>query len=76
MATLNVKNLDDALYERLKRRAAANHRSVAQEVTHILAAATAERPATSLMALDGLGRSLWEGGDAADRVANERDGWT
>lgn len=36
MAILNIKNLPDGLYERLKVRAEQQHRSVAQEVTHIL----------------------------------------
>lgn len=36
MATLNIKGLPDRLYRRLKRRARERHRSLAQEVTHIL----------------------------------------
>ena len=36
MAILNIKNLPDCLYERLKVRAEQQHRSVAQEGTHIL----------------------------------------
>lgn len=36
MATLDVKGLDDSLYAKLKERAKQQHRSVAQEVTHIL----------------------------------------
>ena len=36
MAILNIKNLPDGLYERLKVRAEQQHRSVAQEGTHIL----------------------------------------
>lgn len=32
MATLTVRNLDDAVYERLKREAKANHRSLEAEV--------------------------------------------
>jgi len=39
MATLNVKNLPDALYRKLQARAKREHRSVAQEITHILAEA-------------------------------------
>jgi len=33
MAILNIKNLPDDLYERLRARAEQQHRSVAQEVT-------------------------------------------
>ena len=36
MATINVRQLDDDVVERLKRRAAANHRSLEGEVRHIL----------------------------------------
>ena len=41
MATVTVRQLDDRVVQRLKRRAAANHRSLESEVRHILAA-TAE----------------------------------
>ena len=41
MATVNVRQLDDRVVQRLKRRAAANHRSLESEVRHILIA-TAE----------------------------------
>jgi len=75
MATLNIKNFDDALYERLKQRAAAQHRSVAQEVTHLLQAAVGAERRPSLLELEGLGRALWAGEDAAVHVARERDAW-
>lgn len=39
MATINVRQLDDHVVRRLKRRAAANHRSLESEVRHILSAA-------------------------------------
>ena len=48
MATLNIKNLPDALYRKLQARARRQHRSVAQEVTHILAEAV-EPPVPSTM---------------------------
>ena len=41
MATVNVRQLDDRVVQRLKRRAAANHRSLESEARHILAAAAA-----------------------------------
>lgn len=75
MATLNVKNLDDALYERLKIRAEQQHRSVAQEVTRILTESLSEPPLLSLLDLEGLGRDVWDGRDAAKHVAAERDSW-
>ena len=39
MATVNVRQLDDCVVQRLKRRAAANHRSLESEARHILATA-------------------------------------
>ncbi|KPK81248.1 MAG: hypothetical protein AMS25_07200 [Gemmatimonas sp. SM23_52] len=75
MATLNIKNLPDDLYRRLKQRAKRSHRSVAQEVTHILSQAVAEPEALSILELRGLGREVWESIDAARQVAEERRSW-
>ena len=75
MATLNVKGLDDALYEKLKTRARQQHRSVAQEVTRILTETLSAKSTSSLMELDGLGAHVWAGLDAAQHVAAERDSW-
>jgi plasmid stability protein len=75
MATLNVKNLPDPLYKKLKARAKRERRSIAQEVTTLLAQAL-EQPATfSILELQGLGKGLWEGVDGAEYVARERDSW-
>jgi plasmid stability protein len=75
MATLNIKNLDDSLYDRLKQRAERQHRSIAQEVTHILSATLANDEPRSLLELEGLGSDLWRGVDAAEHVRRERDSW-
>jgi plasmid stability protein len=75
MATLNVKNLPDPLYDQLKRRAEQQHRSVAQEVRVILEAALGEPRPLSIMALEGLGADAWRGIDAAEYVATERASW-
>ena len=40
MATLTIRQLDDDVYDRLKRRAAANDRSVEAEVRQILGQST------------------------------------
>lgn len=74
MATLNIKGFPDDLYEMLRARAARQHRSVAQEVVHLLASEVAKEP-LSLLELRGLGREVWQGGDAARFVAEERDAW-
>ncbi len=75
MATLNVKNLPDKLYKTLKARAKQQHRSIAQEVTHILAAALETSPPHSILELRGLGKELWKTVDPAEHVASERDSW-
>ena len=75
MATLNIKNLPDVLYERLKARAKHQHRSVAQEVTVLLEAALAAPSPLSIMELEGLGRDLWAGIDATAHVEAERAAW-
>lgn len=75
MAILNVKNLPDALYRKLKARAKRERRSVTQEVTHILAAALAEPEVLSIVELRGLGKQEWRGVDAAEHVAGERGAW-
>ena len=75
MATLNVKNLPDGLYRRLKARAKRERRSVAQEVTVLLTQALERTEALSILELRGLGKELWVGVDAASHVAKERTGW-
>lgn len=75
MAILNIKNLPDPLYRKLKQRAKQQHRSVAQEVTAILERALSQPETLSLLDLDGLGRELWAGADAAVHVERERASW-
>lgn len=74
MATLNIKNLPDPLYEKLKARARRERRSVAQEVTGILAAAL-DTPSLSIMELQGLGKELWQDIDPVAHVEAERASW-
>ncbi len=75
MAILNIKNLPDGLYERLKVRAKQQHRSVAQEVTHILEQVLGGSEPLSILDLQGLGKSVWSGVDAAAHVDAERGSW-
>ena len=75
MAILNIKNLPDDLYRRLKERAERQHRSVAQEVTHILSRAVEEPEALSILELRGLGREAWGAAEATRHVAEERRSW-
>ncbi len=75
MATLNIKNLPDGLYKKLQARARRQHRSVAQEVIHLLSRAVAEPTPRSILELRGLGKELWRGVDAASHVERERRSW-
>ena len=75
MATLNVKNLPDGLYRKLKARAKRERRSVAQEVTVLLTQALERTEPLSILELQGLGKELWQGLDAGSHVESERSGW-
>ena len=75
MATLNIKNLPDALYRKLQARAKRQRRSVAQEVTQLLSDALERPKATSILDLRGLGKALWTDIDAAAHVERERASW-
>lgn len=75
MATLNVKNLPDALYRKLQARAKRERRSVAQQVTQILSEALETAKPLSILDLRGLGKQHWQGIDAAGHVEHERAAW-
>jgi plasmid stability protein len=75
MATLNIKNLPDSLYRKLKARAKRQRRSIAQEVTQMLADMLEESEVVSIQALRGLGKEYWRGQDAAAHVRRERASW-
>ena len=75
MATLNIKGLPERLYRKLKARAKREHRSITQEVTHILERALEEPEPVSILELKGLGRQVWDDVNATSHVATERDSW-
>jgi plasmid stability protein len=75
MATLNIKNLPDALYKKLKAKAKSQHRSVAQEITHILTEVLERRDPLSILEIRGLGKEHWAGIDPAEHVEGERRSW-
>ena len=75
MATLNVKNLPDALYRKLQARAKRQRRSVAQEVTQILSDVLEWSKPLSILELQGLGKEVWRDIDAATHVEGERAAW-
>ena len=75
MAILNVKNLPDGLYRKLKARARRERRSVAQAVTQILSDALETPKASSILELQGLGKEHWRAVDAGRHVDDERSTW-
>jgi len=75
MATLNVKNLPDALYRKLRARARRQRRSIAQEVTQILSEVLETPKAVSILELQGLGKEYWQNLDATTHVERERAAW-
>jgi plasmid stability protein len=75
VATLNVKNLSDALYRKLQKRARQRRRSVAQEVTLILEEAVGRQEPLSILELRGLGKDAWREVDASAHVDAERRAW-
>ena len=75
MATLNIKNFPDTLYRALQERAEREHRSVAQEVVHLIEANLARTEPLSILELRGLGKELWQGIDPAAHIEAERSSW-
>jgi len=75
MAVLNIKNFPGALYRKLQVRAKRQHRSVAQEVTHLLSDALETPKPLSILALKGLGKEHWKGIDPSKHIARERASW-
>jgi plasmid stability protein len=75
MAVLNIKNLPDSLYKKLRDRAKRQHRSIAQEVTHLLIDALEEPKPLSILDLQGLGKDHWKGIDASRHIEQERASW-
>ena len=75
MATLNIKNFPDPLYELLQERAEREHRSIAQQVIHLLEESAGTPTLHSILELRGLGKELWKGIDPVEHVRAERDSW-
>lgn len=75
MATLNVKDFPDDIYERIKADAQRERRSIAQQVIYLLEQATRAGSVRSILELRGLGKEVWHDIDAAEHVQRERDTW-
>ena len=77
MATLNIKNLPDGLYRKLRAHAKRERRSVAQEVTRLLSEALESPKRLSILDLKGLGKDHWKEINATEhvRVPRARAPW-
>lgn len=79
MGILVIKSLPDELHERLRRRAAQNHRSLTKEAIAVLEAGTrpaAVPPADALDQLAAAGKALIaEGINVDDWAARSREVW-
>jgi phenylpyruvate tautomerase PptA (4-oxalocrotonate tautomerase family) len=75
MAILNIKNFPDPLYRKLQARAKRQHRSIAQEVTHLLSNALDSPKPLSILDLKGLGKQHWRGVDPSKYIERERAAW-
>ena len=75
MATLNIKDFPDALYERLQECAEREHRSLAEHVIYLLEESARQPTLHSILELRGLGKELWKDIDPVEHVQAERDSW-
>lgn len=75
MATLHIKNFPDTLYELLQVCAEREHRSLAQQVIHLLDGSAGKPTLHSILELRGLGKELWKDVDPVEYVRADRDSW-
>jgi plasmid stability protein len=69
------RSLPDPLYRKLRERARRQHRSISQEVVHLLSQALHAETPLSILELKGLGKARWRGIDPVAHVARERRTW-
>jgi plasmid stability protein len=67
--------MPDRLYRKIQARAIREHRSVDQEVIHILSLATADATPFSILELQGLSKEVWSKVAASKHVSKERREW-
>ena len=75
MASLSIKNVPDWLYRKIQARAKKKHRSIEEEVIHILTQVTEESEPLSILDLQGLGKQLWHKSSTTRHVHEERRRW-
>lgn len=75
MATLNVKDFPDTLYQKLKRQSRREGRSVASEVQVLLAEALIRSRKYTVNDFRGVGAEIWRGVDVQKYLDGERERW-
>jgi plasmid stability protein len=75
VATLNLKNLPDPLYRKLRAQAKRERRSMSQEVIHLLVETLDRSEPLSILELQGLGKECWNRVDASSHIEAERRSW-
>jgi plasmid stability protein len=75
MATLNIKKFPDALYDKLRARAESRHRSISQEVIHLINQVIQEHESHSILELRGLGKKHWKDIEPDEHIEKERRKW-
>jgi plasmid stability protein len=75
VAILNLKNVPDPIYDKLKVRAKLKHRSMAQEVIHLLSETLDKVEPLSVLELQGLGKECWKDIDPLKHIEEERQSW-
>lgn len=71
MATINVRQLDEDVVRRLKRRAADNNRSLEGEVRHILEGAVEDEASAKRASFRALSARLRRGAEARSQTPSE-----
>lgn len=77
MRAVRIVNLPEPLYAKLRARATAHQRSVAEEAVSILqdVLGSPMRGRHSILELRGLGKEIWKGIDPAEYIRKERESW-
>jgi plasmid stability protein len=75
MATLNIKNVPEKLYKKLRAQAKKDLRSISPEVLHLLQKALEAEGPRSILELRGLGKDVWKKVNPAKHIRRERDSW-
>ena len=75
MTDLRIRDIPEPLVKRLQEHAHREHRSVSQQIIHLLSQGVDSPQRVSIMGLKGLGKRQWAGIEATQHVDDERSSW-